>query len=252
MVSQGPNNPGTMANDDTVGTVDWANPDRAKISDDSYAQWLELGTTIHYLKATNFGFSIPTGATINGILVEIEQIREADATENSIKIVKGGIISGDEKSTGAELPDVEAYVSYGASDNLWGLSWTAEDINLSTFGVVYSAKRTVLDVVGVDHIRITVYYTTSILGPAPRDENRVPTFQAVLDTDGETPTNVLVDPTVHAFMVDDDTTGSDNGPTNAKRDDNRVPVAMVVSESDGTTPVALYADSSGNLLIDST
>ncbi len=27
----------------------------------------------HYLKATNFGFSIPAGATINGIIVEIER-----------------------------------------------------------------------------------------------------------------------------------------------------------------------------------
>jgi len=27
----------------------------------------------HYLKATNFGFTIPTGATINGILVEINK-----------------------------------------------------------------------------------------------------------------------------------------------------------------------------------
>lgn len=29
----------------------------------------------HYLKATNFGFSIPSGTVINGILVEIEQSR---------------------------------------------------------------------------------------------------------------------------------------------------------------------------------
>lgn len=30
--------------------------------------------TSHYLKATNFGFSIPTGATINGILVEVQRL----------------------------------------------------------------------------------------------------------------------------------------------------------------------------------
>lgn len=31
------------------------------------------GTQSHYLKATNFGFSIPTNATVDGVLVEIEK-----------------------------------------------------------------------------------------------------------------------------------------------------------------------------------
>lgn len=142
MASEGPNNPGTMADDAAVGTLAWSNPDNAKTSDDAYARrtndfwikdkyvkivksdasigaenkgdtvnawssteayysyggaadlWSEawtpadindvdfgvvlsiyggFGTESHYLKATNFGFTIPVGATINGILVEIER-----------------------------------------------------------------------------------------------------------------------------------------------------------------------------------
>ena len=87
---------------------------------------------------------------------------------------------------------------------------------------------------------------------AKRDDNRIPTLQAVLNTDGLTPTNVQVNPSnSNSLMADDASTGSDNGPTNAKRDDNRVPVAMAVSEVDGITPVVLYVNSSGELLIDS-
>lgn len=85
-----------------------------------------------------------------------------------------------------------------------------------------------------------------------RDQNRITTIQAVLNTDGETPTNIKADPTTHAFKVDDNTSGSDNGGSIAKRDQNHVPSAMVALSSDGITPIALYVDSSGNLLVDST
>lgn len=88
---------------------------------------------------------------------------------------------------------------------------------------------------------------------AKRDENRIPTLQAVLNTDGETPINLEVNvASNNSLMVDNNTTGSDNGPADAKRDDNRIPVAMAVSEIDGVTPVVLYVNSSGELLIDST
>ena len=156
--------PGTMADDATVGTLVWTNPNNAMASDDADAIVSSgFGGTSHYLKATNFGFSIPTGATIDGILVEIEQDdQNTNVIENSIKIVKGGTISGDEKSTGAAIPNADAYVSYGSSSDLWGLSWTAEDINLSTFGVVFSiVLQNAFGGTRVDHIRITVYYTTA-------------------------------------------------------------------------------------------
>jgi hypothetical protein len=77
MANTSATSPGTMVDDATVGTVAWTNPTNAGASDNSYAT---IGTsgrcgvfTGHYLKATNFGFSIPVGATITGILVEIER-----------------------------------------------------------------------------------------------------------------------------------------------------------------------------------
>lgn len=91
------------------------------------------------------------------------------------------------------------------------------------------------------------------MAQAIRDDNRITVLQGALNTDGSTPTSVKVNVSnSNSLMADDDTTGSDNGPTNATRDDNRIPIAMVVSEVDGTTPVALYVNSSGELLIDST
>ena len=165
--------PGTMADDDATGTINWNNPDNAKVSDDIYADTISNGAL---------------GQSPN------------EAYENSIKIVKGGVISGDEKSTGVGLAGVNNYVSYGSSSDLWGLAWTPSDINSSDFGVVYSARgetaishylkatnfglsiptgATINGIlaeveqafgwfpssdiyVRVDHIRVTVYYSTKI------------------------------------------------------------------------------------------
>lgn len=89
------------------------------------------------------------------------------------------------------------------------------------------------------------------MAQAPRDENRVPALLGTLDSNGLTPTVILANPTNHGLAVNDDTTGSDNGPTNAPRDENRVPVLLAVSSADGVTPVVVYANSSGELLVDS-
>ena len=89
------------------------------------------------------------------------------------------------------------------------------------------------------------------MADASRDQNTVPTLLAGLNTDGITPTKVKVNASNHGLKVVDDTTGTDHGPTNAPRDGNFVPALMAVSSDDGVTPVVVYADSSGNLLIDS-
>jgi hypothetical protein len=68
-----------MADDATVGTVAWILPDRAKAHDTLRTSAdIDGLKTSHYLKATNFGFSIPAGAIINGIVVEIEKRRRSN------------------------------------------------------------------------------------------------------------------------------------------------------------------------------
>lgn len=90
------------------------------------------------------------------------------------------------------------------------------------------------------------------MSDAKRDQNRVTTITAVLDTDGTTIENVCADPSVHSLCVEDNTTGSDNGPDGrALHDSNHIPTFLAVSADDGETPVALYVDDDGNLLIDS-
>lgn len=87
---------------------------------------------------------------------------------------------------------------------------------------------------------------------ASKDQNNVSTLLATLDSDGVTTIKIKANASNHGLKVSDDTTGSDNGPTDAPRDENFVPALMAVSSTDGKTPVVVYADVDGNLLIDST
>lgn len=158
MPYQGPLSAATFADDAGVGTVAWSNPSNAVSSDDSYATATSSGTqTSHYLKATNFGFSIPTGATISGIFVEIERKSPDVAVDSTLKLSKAGTISGDNKASGTNWVATEAYFTYGSSVSLWGLTWTAADINDTGFGVALSVLGNNA-VASVDHIRITVFY----------------------------------------------------------------------------------------------
>jgi hypothetical protein len=160
--------PQTMADDATVGIVAWTNPDNAKVSDNVYATAVLTNNNVqsHWLKATNFGFSIPSGSTITGIVIEGEYKNSTnDNCYMNAKMYKTGSLIGTLKQLLTQNTS-EAYrnlYAAGGTTYLWGTSWTADDINNSGFGVGFSsfAATGTGYTVSVDHIRITVYYTTA-------------------------------------------------------------------------------------------
>lgn len=162
--TQGPRNPTTGADDASFGTVAWTNPGNILASDDVQASALCSSCQSHYLKATGFGFTIPGGATISGITVEIEKANGGvggPTNDTRVRIVKGGAIGATDKSEGPNWPTNDAYSTYGSGSDLWGETWTSTDINSATFGVVIAH---IIGLVGpptptVDHIRITVTYS---------------------------------------------------------------------------------------------
>lgn len=165
MTTEGPNAPGTIVSDNTVGTEAWANPGNAASSDDSYAAaTLSNGAGIsEYLLATNFGFSIPAGATINGITVTVElsATQSNRVSDNAVRIVKGGTIGSTDMSNGTAWPTSDINRNYGGASELWGETWAASDINSSGFGFAISADG---DSPGsrdarIDLITITIDYT---------------------------------------------------------------------------------------------
>lgn len=180
MPSSGPNSGGTFANDTSFGGNAWTGASNAASSNDSRATATVTGSgsTTNYLKATNFGFSIPAGATIDGIVVEWECSVVGNAKDGRVRIVKGGTIGSTDKSKPEATPwstGADAYRSYGASNDLWGETWDADAINNSGFGAVMAAEGFfgAGDPCKIDHVRITVYYTTAGKGkPLTRKATR--------------------------------------------------------------------------------
>jgi hypothetical protein len=145
----GPNAPGTVADDATVGSTAWTGPSSAIASDNIYAavNGFSVGGT-HYLKATNFGFSLIGSETIDGILVEADErfnVSGYIVYEESVKIVKADGSFGSEnkanKTTG-RTSNVEATYTFGGSSDLWSEPLTATDINDPDFGVAVSYDTT--------------------------------------------------------------------------------------------------------------
>lgn len=163
--SQGPNNTGTAVDDATVGTKAWSNPSNVTIGDNVYSTaTVNFPQVTHYLKATNYSFTgIQDDITITGITVVIErqaQCAVGCVADSEIKIVKGGVIGSENKSTGATWPNsgVDVNDSFGGASDLWSETWTPADIMASDFGMVISAigNGGVGAIAKIDAIRITV------------------------------------------------------------------------------------------------
>jgi hypothetical protein len=163
--------PETAANDNSYGNEAWAGVSGTlsegveELGDGDLAAF-EPSTTdpSQYLKITNFGFDIPSTATIQGIKVEINKFNDpgagGDITDERVRIVKGGTIGVTDRAESDNWPTSPQYVTHGSSTDLWGTTWAYTDINASDFGVAISVSVSETGpIANIDHVRITVYYT---------------------------------------------------------------------------------------------
>ena len=153
-----------------IGNVAWTNPGNITSSDNSYATAGFGGGTdsgFDYLRATNFGFSIDSGATIDGIEAIFER-KDAggSVTDSNIYIINGDGSAGvgsTNRSAGAAWPTSDTSATFGSSSDSWGESWTPAKVNSSDFGVQIrcssSAGFGVTDTASVDHVQITIHYS---------------------------------------------------------------------------------------------
>ncbi len=163
-------NGGTFANDTSVGSLSWANPRNANSSDAIYAIATSPGNGSQqqtvYLKVTNFGFSIPAGATITGIQARIDKnTNSTTANDTGVYLVKDGAIGGTNHQNASAWPqNSEITALYGSSTDLWGAQWSPGDIDNASSGIAFSASRmtgTGSRVLEVDYVNLTVYYSTA-------------------------------------------------------------------------------------------
>ena len=142
----GPRSSVVAVDDNSYGTNTWTTPGNVTVTDNNYATvtWNLSPSNSHYINASQFGFSIPWNATINGVLVEIERKCNSSTTLNYckdsvVRLVKNGSIQGDNKADTVTYWSVtEGYYSYGDLASMWGLALSASDVNSADFGAVLS------------------------------------------------------------------------------------------------------------------
>jgi len=166
--TQGPNDAGIGFT--SGGGTNWSNPGYITADDFDYAS-ANLGGNgnSRSLRGRDYGFTIPAGATINGIQVSIMRSSSSNSFGNSIddrnlRLVKNGTVLGNNYASNNDWPTSMAVANYGGPSDLWGTTWTPAEINNINFGVALSVEnesgsgRTAF----VDYIQITVYYTLPI------------------------------------------------------------------------------------------
>ncbi|WP_052480082.1 beta strand repeat-containing protein, partial [Flavobacterium hibernum] len=161
----GETNAGTGNNINPGSGTGWSSSGNITAEDNNYATVsLSSGSTSQYLRGTNYGFAIPSNATINGITVIINRrsVNNTGIRDNRVSLVKGGIVQTLNKAvTGTNWTTSFSTNSYGGEADLWGSTWTAADINAANFGVVLSSynNNNSSRTASVDYIQITVAYT---------------------------------------------------------------------------------------------
>ena len=171
MASQGPRYAGTIATAASApeNANDWLTPSHAGADDAAYAEitaaTYDANDISFQLRCQNLGFTIPSGATIDGLVVEIERYCDVgSAVDYRVQFtsVGGPNYIGDNKAdTVNAWPGTPTIKSYGGATDLWNYaSWTVALVNSVDFGIYLSVKATVNNTdIHVDYIRVTIYYT---------------------------------------------------------------------------------------------
>ena len=140
------------------GSVPWINVGNIAGPGFTRPQLLSAGLSRN-IRGRSFGFSIPTGATIDGIAVNGAGSESfSGASSNSIlRLIKTSAYVGQNKPTGG-FNGVWSGAAGGATD-LWGTTWTAADINSSNFGPGCQFSNSGSGVFTLFGLSVTVYYT---------------------------------------------------------------------------------------------
>jgi hypothetical protein len=170
----------------------WTNPGNITANDSVVATVTVTTTNSDWLVANNFGFSIPSGSTIDGIVATVN----ASANTSSSAVDNGAFLihanssfSPSNQATNSALPTTLTDKTYGGSSSTWGDSWTATDINSANFGFAFRVGGfTNPSTANVDYIKIQVYYTSPST-PILYYNNPTPSSGANISSSGSDPTD---------------------------------------------------------------
>lgn len=174
MATSGPFFPGTAASlaNAPESANAWVNPGNI-VSDNATEATITAATfdspdISELLVASNFGFAIPAGATIDGITVEIDRrsIILNSGKDNRVQLATGTTFAslvGTNKASATVWPTTSTIATYGGAADTWTAGLTAAQVNAVGFAVFLSSHANIANAdIGVDFIRVTVDYTAAV------------------------------------------------------------------------------------------
>lgn len=148
-----------------AGTA-WTNPGNITADDTSYATCASGSSGSAYLVARNLGFSIPTGATIDGVTVVVNGSEHSAGSETvSAQLQDDSAALVGSAKTLSWTGTAKTNYTYGGSADKWGATLTPAIVNDPDFGV--RIWYTTTHSVEVDYVTIEVTYTPAAGGTPP-------------------------------------------------------------------------------------
>jgi len=138
--------------------IAWAFSTRAYVSNDSRAdgepdksEWNDWHT---------FAFSVPSGATIDGIEIELEGLTEGTSADAVVMLSYDGGTNWTSTETHTFTSGTDETLTYGGATDTWDRVWSDSEFTDGTFLVAVQAiNGTKNDDINLDHLQVKVYYT---------------------------------------------------------------------------------------------
>ena len=153
------------------GGADWTTPASCIVADDTNRASVDVSAldidTSDYMRISGLTTGIPTGATIDQIVVDYLCMASQAAVLrcSGIYLARGGTQISSAITSGSTWGLTEAYKSNTFSSAIMGAGWTAA--NIDSMQVYMKVLTTSDDIItgSVDYARVTVTYTEAATDP---------------------------------------------------------------------------------------
>ncbi len=162
MALDGPNL--CTASSESGALTSWGSIGNVTSSDNVYTTCFIMGnSSTNTLFVSGFNLKIPQGAVIEGIMIDFDRLSTNGTFQDSnIRLGKTGTPVTGNYSTGLTWSTSEVTTTIGSVSELWGTTWTPEELNASTFGVYLTATQTNAggsDTASIDTVKVSVKYS---------------------------------------------------------------------------------------------
>lgn len=146
---------GPLPGGNATADAPWVNPSGILVDDGSFAS--TIANTSVDLFVTQFGFDLPSTSSVTGVQIALQGFGVSATI--FMRLMKNGVRVGDLRAVA--LPATNGTVTLGGLNDMWGNSFTFEDINNVNFGIAIAASSTFsLSQVFLDYVTVSVGVAT--------------------------------------------------------------------------------------------